>query len=885
MADLKQTPTVVGKIIERIRTYLWKLWYEKIAPLPPQPQRTQPATRQIQAAATPETIDTLGALEAALAGGGETTAIHTAFSTLSLAERQAHWHTQEPLSQADQMALWEQHMEELLAQYRTDPALADGLTFLRRLLRSHPDQPLETMAICAPAIYQTFLAEGNGDVIAFAQQIAHTNTPAEIAANQDLIVQLAGMFGQQTATRVLPYIHRLKAEQAERARASVLGTDLETSEEVIVSQLERQQGLYCIGVNGTGKTTLLASLIKKDLEQGLGLCLVEPHGDLTKTVLSLVPEHRLKDVIFLDVMDSAFPFGLNLFQSDLPGDTNEAAKTASFLMHLFEQIWNVGTETPRLQQVLRNITRTLLANPGMTFAEIPLLLWDDTVRQKLVSNVTTTQTQIFWQQYNTKSQHLKDEQTASTINKVDSYLNEPLIANLVSQANTSINFRQIMDESKILLIQLSPQLEEVSRLLGAAIIGRLLMAAFSRSDLAEDDRRQFNFYVDEFQRFATSDWRTFLEEARKFNVPITFAHQAISQLDESLQSAATGAGTIVVFRVSGEDSKVLARSFDATPTQELVRQEPVRSPVSEVIRHLINRGHGDPRVTAFAQGALTHLEQWIKQPNRLAFFPNWATYYDCPVEKRLLLTEHQVREGRELLNHSLYRCMVEKNPDYAIPPLAIYVLVAAQGDEREYILSPHIDSVLLDGFFIGPYHLRGFTQSAARFGKPEFTHPANAAAYIAAVPKKRQWMAERVVSLLTELRYCIRSLASEPAMVDTGQHQPVYRQRTYTDMGAQIANDLSQQENYIARVKTLTAEHTIRTHPLPRLLSEAQLAQRTREIKGRMQEQGLCRPAHEVEEEVRIRHERLRQRNDAPPPSHTNGTNRRRYRPRPPDHA
>jgi hypothetical protein len=117
----------------------------------------------------------------------------------------------------------------------------------------------------------------------------------------------------------------------------------------------------------------------------------------------------------------------------------------------------------------------------------------------------------------------------------------------------------------------------------AVIIGRLLMAAFSRTDQPEDERRQFNLYVDEFQRFATSDWRTFLEEARKFKVAIHMAHQTISQLDESLQTAATGAGTIVVFRVSGEDSRIMARSFDATPTQELIRQEPVRSPVSDAI--------------------------------------------------------------------------------------------------------------------------------------------------------------------------------------------------------------------------------------------------------------------------------------------------------------
>ena len=294
-------------------------------------------------------------------------------------------------------------------------------------LRQNQHQPLDTVEISAHTLYRIFIEEGNSDVVRFARQIATTNTREEIAANHDLIVQLAHMFGRQTATCVLPYIDRLKAEQAERELASVLGTDLQTGEEVVVSQLERQQGLYCIGVPGTGKTTLLANLIKRDLELGYGLCLLEPHSDLTRTILKLIPQHRLKDVILLDVMDSAFPFGLNLFQSDLPGDTNEAEKTASFLMHLFEKVWNVGTETPRLQQVLRNITRTLLANPGMTFAEIPLLMWDETAREKLVSNVPRTQiqTQLFWQNYNGKSQRDKDELTASTMNKVDGYLNSP----------------------------------------------------------------------------------------------------------------------------------------------------------------------------------------------------------------------------------------------------------------------------------------------------------------------------------------------------------------------------------------------------------------------------------------------------------------------------
>jgi hypothetical protein len=142
-------------------------------------------------------------------------------------------------------------------------------------------------------------------------------------------------------------------------------------------------------------------------------------------------------------------------------------------------------------------------------------------------------------------------------------------------------------------------------------------------------------------------------------------------------------------------------------------------------------------------------------------------------------------------------------------------------------------------------------------------------------------MAEAVVSMLTELRYTIQVLAHNPILVDTGQQVPRYKLRTFADQQNAIANDLSQQENYVARVKTLRGEHTIRTNPLSTLMTDVELAERIGDIKRRMREQGLCRPADEVEEEVRLRHEQLRQRNDAPPPSHTNGTNRRRYRPRP----
>src|SRR5262249_54465421 len=162
---------------------------------------------------------------------------------------------------------------------------------------------------------------------------------------------------------------------------------------------------------------------------------------------------------------------------------------------LFEAVWQAQTETtPRLAQVLRNTTRVLIENPGMSFAEIPLLLWEDGVREKLVRRVTNPQTKLFWSQYNRRDPRAREELIASTINKVDAYLNEPLIARIVSQSSSTIDFRRIMDEGKILLVRLSPQLEEPSRLIGAAILGRLLMAAFSRSDTQEQNRKPFMIY-------------------------------------------------------------------------------------------------------------------------------------------------------------------------------------------------------------------------------------------------------------------------------------------------------------------------------------------------------------------------------------------------------
>jgi hypothetical protein len=320
---------------------------------------------------------------------------------------------------------------------------------------------------------------------------------------------------------------------------SILGADVKESTDIRISQQERRQGLYIIGTTGTGKSTLIANLILTDISQGLGVCLIEPHGDLTNTVLGGITEQRLKDVIYLDVTDSEYPFGLNLFECREPSTIREMALTANFVQHVFEKIWGAGTDTPRLMQVLRAVTRTLIENPGTTFAEIPLLFSNETVRTQMVANLTNSAIISFWEDYERKSNRDKSEYIESTMNKVNSFLHEPMVRNIVSQSRTTIDFHAIMDTGKILLVKLSPQFKEASMLIGAIIIGKLLMAAYSREDTPEEKRRQFNLYCDEYQRFATSDFANLIQEAgRKFRVPVTLSHQTLSQLDETNKAAA-----------------------------------------------------------------------------------------------------------------------------------------------------------------------------------------------------------------------------------------------------------------------------------------------------------------------------------------------------------
>ncbi len=336
---------------------------------------------------------------------------------------------------------------------------------------------------------------------------------------------------------------------------TIIGTDMITGERVEIPKVSRLQGLSIIGATGSGKSGLLKNMILQDIQQDIGVCLLDPHGDLTQAVLAgITDEEKEKKVIYLDIADYQYPFGLNLFVCSDPRNPIEVQRTVDQVMHIFAKLFGVSHETPLILEYIQNCTQTLVANPGYTMADIPLLLTDKECRRRLVDNLTDTDVQRFWRLHEQKPPHKQAEDISSTLRRVGEFL-QPLSRSIVGQAKSTIDIRSVMDERKILLVKLDPRLEMVTSLIGSVIIALFLNAAYSRAGLPVNKRRQFHLYADEFQRFATEDFATLLTEARKFGIGTTIAHQFRDQLDKANRGATLNVANLVVFRVSGEDGQ------------------------------------------------------------------------------------------------------------------------------------------------------------------------------------------------------------------------------------------------------------------------------------------------------------------------------------------
>lgn len=319
---------------------------------------------------------------------------------------------------------------------------------------------------------------------------------------------------------------------------------------------DRNAHIYVLGKTGTGKSTLLESLARQDLAHGGGFALLDPHGDLVERVLAAVPPDR-ETLIYMNVSDTARPLGFNPLEAVPP---EKRALAASGLLDVFKKLW-ADSWGPRLEHILRNALLVLLDQPSATLADILRLLDDRDFRRHVAERTPNAQVRRFWlTEFERYPLHFRAEAIAPVQNKVGAFLANPVLQRILTQPKSAFDLRQVMDNGKVLLVNLAKGKlgEDTAALLGSLLVSRIGLAALSRADVPESERRDFAVYLDEFQNFSTLSLATMLPELRKYHVGLVLAHQHLAQVDPRVRDAILGnVGTMVTFRVGASDAALL----------------------------------------------------------------------------------------------------------------------------------------------------------------------------------------------------------------------------------------------------------------------------------------------------------------------------------------
>lgn len=338
--------------------------------------------------------------------------------------------------------------------------------------------------------------------------------------------------------------------------------------EIRIARDDRRRHMYIIGRTGTGKSEFMKGLARQDIEAGEGIAVIDPHGDLVDDLLKAVPKRRAEDVIVFEPFDLERPMGLNMLEVRTDEEKDFAVQE---MIEIFYKLFPPEMIGPMFEHNMRNVMLTLMADqeyPG-TIAEIPRMFTDPAFQRYKVGKVRDPVVRSFWEQEMAKTTDFhKSEMLGYLISKVGRFVENEMMRNIIGQPHSAFDFRKVMDEGKVLLINLSKgKTGEVnSKLLGLIIVSKLQMAALSRADLAESARRDFYLYIDEFQNFVTDSLATILSEARKYRLNLVMAHQYISQLvhenNTKIRDAVFGnAGTMVSFRIGVEDAELMAKEF------------------------------------------------------------------------------------------------------------------------------------------------------------------------------------------------------------------------------------------------------------------------------------------------------------------------------------
>ena len=324
---------------------------------------------------------------------------------------------------------------------------------------------------------------------------------------------------------------------------------------------DRRRHVYVIGKTGMGKTNLLENMVIQDIQNGHGVCYIDPHGDTAEKLMKAIPAERINDVIYFNPADQNFPVAFNVMETI---DPEYRHLVASGLVGVFKKIW-ADSWGPRLEYILRNAILALLEYPGSTLLGVTRILVDKKYRSRIVNKVTDPVVKAFWvDEFSQWNERVLQEVISPIQNKVGQFLSSALIRNVVGQAKSSFDVREVMDGQKILIMNLSKGRigEDTSALLGAMMITKIQLAAMARVDMNEKDRNDFYLFVDEFQNFATESFANILSEARKYRLNLILANQYVTQIEETVRDAIFGnAGTIISFRVGATDAEFLEKEF------------------------------------------------------------------------------------------------------------------------------------------------------------------------------------------------------------------------------------------------------------------------------------------------------------------------------------
>lgn len=327
---------------------------------------------------------------------------------------------------------------------------------------------------------------------------------------------------------------------------------------------DRTKHLYVIGKSGMGKSTLLENMAVQDIQNGEGVTIIDPHGSMVDKMLEYIPEHRINDVIYFAPFDLENPIAFNIMENV---GADKRHLVASGLMSIFKKIWE-DAWSARMEYILNNTILALLEYPGSTLMGVNKMLSDKVYRKKVVDNVTDPSVKSFWvDEFAKWTERMAAESVPAIQNKIGQFTGNPIIRNIVGQAKSSFDIREVMDKKKILLINLSKGRigEQNASLLGGMLITKVYLGAMSRADVPASVMHVLPphyFYVDEFQSFASDSFADILSEARKYKLCLNIAHQYVAQMTENVRDAVVGnVGTMIIFRIGSADAEMFEKEF------------------------------------------------------------------------------------------------------------------------------------------------------------------------------------------------------------------------------------------------------------------------------------------------------------------------------------